>query len=110
MWGSSGHSTRKLTSVTAKVSTPQGSRTKEYSTARQPTGSLRLDQSQAKNPLSRRDSSIGLGSSTGTPSIARARPRSALPISRAPCSPTASSGRPITVTASATPTPIMNTV
>ena len=78
-----------------------------YSTVRQPTGSFSDIHSRAKNPPRPRNGS-GLGSSTRTPSSARARARSILPSRREPISPSASSGRPITVTVS--PTPVSSTV
>ncbi len=109
-YGSTGHRTNRLTSVTANVATPHGSRMNEYSNARQPTGSFSPAHSQEKNPSSRRLRAIGLGSSIRTPSMPRARPRSARPRPRAPCSPSTSSGSPITVTESPAPTPIRNTV
>ncbi|RPK79915.1 hypothetical protein EES45_14420 [Streptomyces sp. ADI97-07] len=110
MKGSTGQSTTRLTSVTANVTTPHGSRMNEYSNARQATGSFSPDQSQGKNPVSRVLRAIGLGSSIRTPSMPRARPRSARPRPRAPCSPRARSGSPTTVTESPAPTPIRKTV
>ncbi len=110
MNGSTGHRTNRLTSVTANVSTPHGSRMNPYNNARQPTGSFSPAQSRTKNPWSRWPRPSGLGSSTRTPSIHRARRRSSPPSSRAPWSPPTSSGRPMTVTDSPAPTPITATV
>lgn len=102
MNGSTGHSTNRPTSVSANVSTAHGNRITSYSTVRQPTGSLSPVHSQPKKPPARRTGS-GLGSSMRTPSNALARPRSALPSSRAPLRPAAISGSPITVTVSPAP-------
>ncbi len=102
MNGSTGHSTNSDTSVTTKVRMPQGSRMKSYRTVRQPTGSFSAIHNWAKKPPRPRNGS-GLGSSTRTPSSARALPRSSLPSCRAPISPAASSGNPITVTVSMAP-------
>ncbi|RPK93133.1 hypothetical protein EES46_06720 [Streptomyces sp. ADI98-10] len=110
MNGSTGHRTNRLTSVTANVSTPHGSRMNPYSNARQPTGSFSPANSRAKNPWSRWPRASGLGSSTRTPSIPRARRRSSRPSSREPWSPPTSRGRPITVTESPAPTAITRTV
>ncbi len=97
MNGSTGHSTNSDVSVMVKVRTPQGSRMKSYSIVRQPTGSFSASHNCGNKPSLPPRNGSGLGSSTRTPSSARARARSSLPSRRAPISPAASSGKPITV-------------
>ena len=77
--GSTGQPTKSETSVTAKVSTAQGSRTKANSACRQATGSFRHVHIQGNNPRSAA-AAAELGSSTRTPSSARARARSSLSV------------------------------
>ncbi len=101
--GSTGHSTNNDVSVTRKVATPQGNRMTSYSTVRQPTGSFSDIHNCAKKPRPPSRGS-GLGSSTRTPSSARARARSSFPNCRAPSRPAASSGSPTTVTVRPMPT------
>lgn len=94
------------TRASVKVTIPQGSRISPYSWVRQATGSFSEVHSQPKKPS--RDGS-GDGSATSTSSSPRARARSDRPISRAPRSPRASSGSPITVTERPTPRSTLTT-
>ncbi len=107
--GSTGQSTNSEVSVTVKVRMPHGSRARSYSTVRHPTGSFSASHSRGRKPPARRNGT-GLGSSTRTPSIDRARARSSLPSCRDPSSPAASSGRPITVNVIPKPTSTTVTV
>lgn len=103
MNGSTGHSTNSEVSVMTKVRMPQGRRMKSYRIVRQPTGSFSASHSCGKKPSLPPRNGSGLGSSTRTPSNARARERSSLPNCRAPTRPAASSGNPITVSVSKAP-------